>query len=170
MGESGLSTRLFTPIAALAGVPLRIEGDGTLLRRPMTMMIAPLRQLGVEVRHRDGFLPFDVCGPLHSATVEVDGSVSSQFITGLLLALTALSPLLKLDYDAIAKQIAEIRLDTETVRTGVEVHNRGASGGASYPNRPRHIYGTKRTRWGWRWRLRWRRGILAAGHIRGARR
>ena len=89
VGESGLSTRLFTPIAALAGVPLRIEGDGTLLRRPMTMMIAPLRQLGVEVRHRDGFLPFDVCGPLHSATVEVDGSVSSQFITGLLLALPA---------------------------------------------------------------------------------
>ena len=89
VGESGLSTRLFTPIAALAGVPLRIEGEGTLLRRPMTMMIAPLRQLGVEVRHRDGFLPFDVCGPLHSATVEVDGSVSSQFITGLLLALPA---------------------------------------------------------------------------------
>ena len=89
VGESGLSTRLFTPIAALAGVPLRIEGDGTLLRRPMGMMLAPLRQLGVEVRHRDGFLPFDVCGPLHSATVEVDGSVSSQFITGLLLALPA---------------------------------------------------------------------------------
>ena len=36
VGESGLSTRLFTPIAALAGVPLRIEGEGTLLRRPMT--------------------------------------------------------------------------------------------------------------------------------------
>ena len=89
VGESGLSTRLFTPIAALAGVPLRIEGEGTLLRRPMTMMIAPLRQLGVEVHHRDGFLPFDVCGPLHSATVAVDGSVSSQFITGLLLALPA---------------------------------------------------------------------------------
>ena len=43
---------------------------------------------------------------------------------GLLLAVVALSPLLKLDYDAIAKQIAEIRLDTETVRTGVEVQNR----------------------------------------------
>ena len=48
----------------------------------------------------------------------------SAAVTGLLLALTALSPLLKLDYDAIAKQIAEIRLDTETVRTGVEVQNR----------------------------------------------
>lgn len=59
-----------------------------------------------------------------------EGSVrrTVQLGCGLLLALTALSPLLKLDYDAIAKQIAEIRLDTETVRTGVEVQNRGASG------------------------------------------
>ena len=87
VGESGLSTRLFTPIAALAGVPLRIEGEGTLLRRPMTMMIAPLRQLGVEVRHRDGFLPFDVCGPLHALpaargefTIDVRRAVSTPYI------------------------------------------------------------------------------------------
>ena len=55
-----------------------------------------------------------------------EGSVrrTVQLGCGLLLALTALSPLLKLDYDAIAKQIAEIRLDTETARTGVEVQNR----------------------------------------------
>ena len=79
VGESGLSTRLFTPLAALAGVPLRIEGEGTLLRRPMAMMIAPLRQLGVEVHDNDGFLPFDICGPMHAATIEVDGSVSSPF-------------------------------------------------------------------------------------------
>lgn len=55
-----------------------------------------------------------------------EGSVrrTVQLGCGLLLALTALSPLLKLDYDAIAKQIAEIQLDTETARTGVEVQNR----------------------------------------------
>ena len=124
VGESGLSTRLFTPIAALAGVPLRIEGDGTLLRRPMTMMIAPLRQLGVEVRHRDGFLPFDVCGPLHSATVEVDGSVSSQFITGLLLAL----PLARRDTSlhvrgAVSTPYLDMTLDT-AARFGIEISQR----------------------------------------------
>ena len=124
VGESGLSTRLFTPIAALAGVPLRIEGEGTLLRRPMTMMIAPLRQLGVEVRHRDGFLPFDVCGPLHSATVEVDGSVSSQFITGLLLAL----PLARRDTSlhvrgAVSTPYLDMTLDT-AARFGIEISQR----------------------------------------------
>ena len=55
-----------------------------------------------------------------------EGSVrrTVQLGCGLLLALTALSPLLKLDYDAIAKQIAEIRLDTETVPTRAETQTR----------------------------------------------
>ncbi len=87
VGESGLATRLFTPIAALCGKPITIEGQGTLLHRPMTMMIGPLRSLGVAVRDGGGYLPIEVCGPMRGDYVEVDGSVSSQFITGLLMAL-----------------------------------------------------------------------------------
>lgn len=40
----------FHPIASLCGMPVTIEGQGTLLRRPMHMMIDPLRRLGVRVR------------------------------------------------------------------------------------------------------------------------
>ena len=87
VGESGLATRLFTPIASLNPTPITIEGEGTLLYRPMTMMIEPLRQLGVQVRDGGGFLPIEVQGPMHGGDITVDGSVSSQFITGLLLAL-----------------------------------------------------------------------------------
>lgn len=87
VGESGLATRLFTPIASLSPTPITIEGEGTLLYRPMTMMIEPLRQLGVQVRDGGGFLPIEVQGPIHGGEITVDGSVSSQFITGLLLAL-----------------------------------------------------------------------------------
>lgn len=87
VGESGLATRLFTPIAALCSHPITIEGRGTLLHRPMTMMIEPLRALGVDVRDGGGYLPIEVCGPMCRDYVEVDGSVSSQFITGLLMAL-----------------------------------------------------------------------------------
>lgn len=85
-GESGLSTRLFTPIAALCDKEIRIEGRGTMLRRPIGMMIAPLQNLGVEVEC-DGFLPITVKGPLKGGESEVDGFVSSQFLTGLLMAL-----------------------------------------------------------------------------------
>ena len=87
VGESGLATRLFTPIASLNPTPITIQGEGTLLYRPMTMMIEPLRQLGVQVRDGGGFLPIEVQGPIHGGKIKVDGSVSSQFITGLLLAL-----------------------------------------------------------------------------------
>lgn len=89
VGESGLSTRLFTPIAALCDRPITIEGSGSLLHRPMEMMFGPLRELGAELRHNGGYLPIRVCGPLRGSEVEVDGSSSSQFITGLLLALGA---------------------------------------------------------------------------------
>lgn len=87
VGESGLASRLFTPIASLCGRPIRIEGEATLLHRPMSMMIDPLRRLGVQVRDNAGYLPIEVCGPIAGGDTEVDGSVSSQFITGLLLAL-----------------------------------------------------------------------------------
>ena len=87
VGESGLSARLFTPIAALCGEPIVISGEGTLLYRPMDMMIQPLRALGVDVRDGGGRLPIEVCGPMRGGVITVDGSVSSQFITGLLLAL-----------------------------------------------------------------------------------
>ena len=87
VGESGLATRLFTPIAALWDRPVVIEGCGTLLHRPMTMMIEPLRRLGVSVRDGGGYLPIEVCGRIRGGEITVDGSLSSQFITGLLLAL-----------------------------------------------------------------------------------
>ena len=76
VGESGLSTRLFTPIASLAREPIVINGNGTILHRPMTMMIEPLRRLGVEVRDGGGFLPIEVKGPIRGGEIEVDGSLS----------------------------------------------------------------------------------------------
>jgi 3-phosphoshikimate 1-carboxyvinyltransferase len=87
VGESGLATRLFTPIASLWHKAITIQGEGTLLHRPMIMMIEPLRALGVEVRDGGGYLPIEVKGPIHGGEIEVDGSISSQFITGLLLSL-----------------------------------------------------------------------------------
>lgn len=88
IGESGLSTRLFTPIAALCDRPITITGHGSILNRPMSLMIEPLSALGVGVESRDGFLPLTVSGPINAGrTIEVDGSLSSQFLTGLLTAL-----------------------------------------------------------------------------------
>ena len=87
IGESGLATRLFTPVAALCDRPLTITGHGSILKRPVAMMEGPLKRLGAAVETSDGCLPIRVCGPLQGGETEVDGSLSSQFLTGLLMAL-----------------------------------------------------------------------------------
>lgn len=126
VGESGLATRLFTPIASLNSTPICIKGEGTLLHRPMMMMIEPLRRLGVEVRDGGGHLPIEVKGPIHGGNIEVDGSFSSQFITGLLLAL----PLAKEDTtlhvrSAVSTPYIDMTIDTAN-RFGVEImHHEG---------------------------------------------
>ena len=85
-GESGLATRLFTPIAARCDRRMTITGTGTMLRRPIGMMIDPLRNLGVQVRS-NGYLPITVQGPLRGGETDVEAYVSSQFLTGLLMSL-----------------------------------------------------------------------------------
>ena len=88
-GESGLSIRMFTPIAALSHKPITINGSGSLLTRPMDFFDTILPQLGVKVQSNQGKLPLLIEGPLIPADIEVDGSLSSQFLTGLLMAYAA---------------------------------------------------------------------------------
>lgn len=124
VGESALATRLFTPIAALCPQWITIQGEGTLLHRPMQMMVEPLRQLGVEVRDGGGFLPIAVRGPLSGAEIQVDGSISSQFITGLLLALPRADQDTTLHvHGAVSTPYLDMTIDT-AARFGVEIcHN-----------------------------------------------
>lgn len=86
-GESGLCLRMFTPIAALSDTQTVITGRGSLLSRPVGMVQKPLEELGAECRTSNGVPPITVKGPIHGGKLVVDGSASSQFITGLLMAL-----------------------------------------------------------------------------------
>lgn len=88
-GESGLSIRMFTPIASLADSVVEISGEGSLTVRPMDFFDEVLPRLGVDIRSNAGRLPMTVKGPLRPADIEVDGSLSSQFLTGLLMAYAA---------------------------------------------------------------------------------
>jgi 3-phosphoshikimate 1-carboxyvinyltransferase len=85
-GESGLSIRMFTPIAALTSRPLTVAGSGSLLTRPMDFFDGILPQLGVATTSNNGKLPLNIHGPLLPKDITVDGSLSSQFLTGLLIA------------------------------------------------------------------------------------
>lgn len=88
-GESGLSARMFTSIAALSEKPITVTGEGSLVKRPFSFFTEVLPQLGVECEGRNGLLPLHIKGPLQPKNVEIDGSLSSQFLTGLLFAFSA---------------------------------------------------------------------------------
>lgn len=87
-GESGLSARLFTPIAALCGQTMSIEGTGSLLQRPMDEFKQLLTPLGVSISGFNGYLPFTVKGPMVPRSIKIDASEGSQFLSGLLFALS----------------------------------------------------------------------------------
>lgn len=88
-GESGLGIRMFTPIAALSNHTITIQGQGSLVKRPMHFFDEIFPSLGIEIQSKSGYLPIQIKGPLKPATITVDGSLSSQFLTGLLMAYAA---------------------------------------------------------------------------------
>jgi len=87
--ESGLCARLFTPIAALAGQPVTIKGAGNLLHRPMHGFSEVLPLLGVSIEGFNGFLPCTLQGPLQARYLSIDAESGSQFLSGLLFALSS---------------------------------------------------------------------------------
>jgi 3-phosphoshikimate 1-carboxyvinyltransferase len=85
-GEAGLSIRMFSSIAAILDSPVTLTGRGSLLKRPMNIVEESLRAMGVECSTTGGGLPLRVHGPIPGGKVEVDGSFSSQVLTGILIA------------------------------------------------------------------------------------
>ncbi|HUQ66430.1 MAG TPA: 3-phosphoshikimate 1-carboxyvinyltransferase [Flavitalea sp.] len=88
-GESGLGIRMFTPLAALSNTKLTINGTGSLLKRPMHFFDEIFPKLSIEISSDKGHLPINIKGPLKPSDISIDGSLSSQFLTGLLMAYAA---------------------------------------------------------------------------------
>lgn len=90
-GESGSTLRFLLPVAAALGVRAEFTGEGRLPLRPHAPLAGALRRHGVSVSADAP--PMRVCGVPSGGEYSLPGDVSSQFATGLLLAL----PLLKED-------------------------------------------------------------------------
>lgn len=85
-GESGLGIRMFAPIAALCSEEIVINGSGSLLTRPMDFFDEIFPKLSIQIESNKGKLPIKIKGPLQPVDINIDGSLSSQFLTGLLMA------------------------------------------------------------------------------------
>ena len=94
-GESGSTLRFLLPVACALEVKARLTGHGRLPERPNAPLVETLRAHGATID--TDTLPMNVSGPIHGGRWELPGNVSSQYVTGLLLAL----PLLKEDSEII---------------------------------------------------------------------
>ncbi len=86
-GESGSTLRFLLPVVASRGVTATFTGHGRLPQRPNDALLDVMQTHGVTVS--DGF-PIRISGRLEPGKYTTRGDVSSQYITGLLLALSHL--------------------------------------------------------------------------------
>ncbi len=138
-GESGSTLRFLIPVAAALGAAAEFVGHGRLPMRPIGVFSDCLPPKGISFE-TEGGLPLKINGRLQSGVFSVPGDVSSQFITGLLLAL----PLLEGDSEIILttplQSAGYIDMTIDIMRTfgvNVERTNEGwlVSGGQSYKSR-----------------------------------
>ncbi|WP_321508488.1 3-phosphoshikimate 1-carboxyvinyltransferase [uncultured Methanoregula sp.] len=88
LDNSGTSLRLLTTLSLLAGHPVTLTGSARMQERPIGPLATALRSVGGTVRFlkNPGFPPLEVSGRLRGGRVEIDGSMSSQFISSILIA------------------------------------------------------------------------------------
>jgi 3-phosphoshikimate 1-carboxyvinyltransferase len=126
LGNAGTAFRPLTGALALADGHYTLSGVARMHERPIGDLVDALRQLGADIRYtgHEGFPPLEIRpATLRSGgVVKVRGDVSSQFLTGLLMALplTGAETTVEVVGELISKPYIEITLAT-MARFGVEV-------------------------------------------------
>lgn len=112
-GESGSTLRFFIPIAAVGNINATFVGKGKLPQRPIGIFTEALPKAGTVCK-TEGGLPLEIKGQLKSGIFKIPGNVSSQFITGLLLAL----PILEGDSEIVlTSPLESVGYTAMTIRT-----------------------------------------------------
>jgi len=123
--ESGSTIRFLMPFFELSSAPVTFTGRGRLIERPYTTYYRIFDEKGIAYETTEGLLPVTVSGALPAGRYALEGNVSSQFITGLMLVL----PLLKANSTiAITTHLESkgyVDLTLETLAAfGIEVENK----------------------------------------------
>jgi len=128
LGNAGTAFRPLTAALALSGGNYELSGVPRMHERPIGDLVDALRQLGAEIRYlgNAGFPPLQIKpANLAGDTVQVRGDVSSQFLTGLLMALPLLGRTVKVEVvgELISKPYIEITL-AMMARFGVKIERK----------------------------------------------
>ena len=95
--NSGTTMRLMTGIAALFDEEVTITGDESIRKRPMGPLLEALKGCGVTCDSNEGKAPIRIKGPVKGDTIRIDGGMSSQFVSSMLM----MSPLVGRSMDII---------------------------------------------------------------------
>jgi 3-phosphoshikimate 1-carboxyvinyltransferase len=129
LGNAGTAFRPLTAVLAIAGGEYRLSGVPRMHERPIGDLVDALKAAGARIDYlgQPGFPPLQT----HASTLDltqpirVRGSVSSQFLTGLLMALPLARQACSVEVvgELISKPYVEITLNTLR-RFGIEVRRR----------------------------------------------
>ena len=88
LGNAGTATRFLTAAALLVDGETVVDGDEHMRKRPISGLTNTMREMGATVTDTNGFPPVNVSGTgaFPETQVEVDGSLSSQYISAILMA------------------------------------------------------------------------------------
>ena len=84
-GESGSTLRFLLPVAMAVCGDISVTGSGRLPERPIDTLVDAMSAHGVQFAQTK--LPLSACGALTGGSYEIAGNISSQFLSGLLMAL-----------------------------------------------------------------------------------
>ena len=129
LGNAGTAFRPLTAALALAGGNYELSGVARMHERPIGDLVNALRQLGADIEYlgNEGFPPLSIRPAMLAADVaQVRGDVSSQFLTGLLMALPLMKQTVSIEVvgELISKPYIEITL-AMMERFGVKVERQG---------------------------------------------
>lgn len=111
--ESGSTLRFLIPFAGLTDNKLTFTGRGKLVERPLDTYYKVFDKQNIKYRNDNGKLPLEVEGRLKPGTFELEGNISSQFITGLMFVLPLLNDdsILKITTELESKGYVDLTLD-----------------------------------------------------------
>lgn len=111
--ESGTTLRIMIPICAALGLNVTFIGEGRLPYRPLDEYLRILPQHGIKIEKGENSLPLTISGKLIGDTFCVSPKISSQYVSGLLLALSLLDndTTLNLQSDLLGGQYVDITTD-----------------------------------------------------------
>ena len=84
--NSGTTIRIATALSSLADNTITLTGDSSLRKRPMQPLLQALEQLGATCTSDNGSPPVTVKGKVNGGVTQISGSISSQFISALMIA------------------------------------------------------------------------------------